>query len=351
MEYIIADESFLDAVKAWANFSYTYKSKTLHGKPDVVNEAMSNIQSFLGDQDVHIALGFNECYFVLDDKKQGDWTQIDDWYTIPPDDLFQDTVPYVNKYGLKLHSLKTDNFDTGVVIQQSTEKEHGLLVLASSSSNLMDLHGHWTYCQKSVNVPPWFLASSAYRSTLSHDNHAWRNLDKLPNRPVLFGSSYDYIQPWASNTFCQATALGFAIAFTSDDKDMQCLVSSYESVDQDKFDNLIQKQKWFKDLPNKDLPVQAWILSDAEIEREQYTPQEVTEQQEVPINLLGSELLTQNAFARNFEISFSIVKHIAFILKGKIDQSKLDYLDADIKILDDFLLNTKDAATIMAFDR
>lgn len=351
MEDIISDKSFLSAVKAWATFSYDYKGTRLYGKPEEVNDAIQNIQNFLGSQEVHTALGFNECYAVKNDNDYN-LIQIQQWFRMPPETMFQDTEPFGSDDFLDLGELKVTGLSkTDMRNQISTQKQQGILVLRSDATELGDLHGHWVYAQQSKNVPNWFKASKLFHSSKSHSSHAWHNLHPYSDDIILFGDSYDYIQPWNSNSFCQATAIGFAIALTSDDKDMQSLVGSYTSVDQNKFDNLIQKQAWFKKLKNKRLKVPAWELTTEE--KEDKTDEEIKDNETVDVNILGSELASKNDFASNWEISFQIVKHIYNILADNklMPKRVLKHMKYDISIIDDFLLSTKDAAVILGFDR
>jgi len=353
MENLIKDKQFLESVKAWANFTYEDPVTRLffHGKPENVNAAIQTIQNILGSIDIHTALGFNECYYVENDNDVPDMTQIFQWFRMKPETLFQDTIPKENNDGLYLEELETnvakflpnDITDT----QKHTERIKGVLVLHSQSHDEDDQHGHWVYAQKPHFIPSWFVETSAYKSALTHESHPWKSIQiRDHHHPILFGKSYDYIQPWGSNTFCQATAIGFALAFTSDDKDLQTLIGSYISVNQNYYDNLIKKQKWFKQLKNKRLLVPAWKIDDDTV-----TSTEKLEEETVEINILGSEFATKDDFVHNWKISFKIVKHLVSLLQSKIDSYTINTLKKKIRIIDTFLAYNEDGYAILAFDR
>jgi hypothetical protein len=202
----------------------TYQWAKGPGKPETINDAVMDIQNIVGSWTMADITGIPQIYDV----------QLDQYFEL--------------KNGT--HFYEGDIEETGSTPDITTEpseipkdckqkKIHdkfGVMAIYTLEGSLNE--GHWIFYIKPEFVPTWFYDTNIYKNKLQTSD--W---DKGSLEYMAFGKSEDYLQPWGTNSWCQTTALIFALAFRGDEEAIKA-VKEFRIGEQDLYDKQYQLTKW-----------------------------------------------------------------------------------------------------------
>ena len=242
------------------------------GKPEPINDAIIDIQNSVGSWTFATACGLNQIYDV----------QVDDYFDLPLGKRFYEgdieDEGNIPKITTRPQEIPRD------VIQKKNSDALGVMAIDTygGSANA----GHWIFYCKPEYTPDWFLETNIYKHSAPLSD--W-------SRPMLsyhaFGKTEDYLQPWATNAWCQTVALMFGMAWAGDPVAIAAVKDLRVGL-QDTYDLEYQRSAWGR----KETTVTSW------------------EDDNLVTNaLLASELAPQpmDAFKGNWMVTLKFLEYLA----------------------------------------
>lgn len=306
---LYADVPSEKAIIDWANAP---------GKPDEVSEAISWIQGIIGDNEWAFNTGINQAYS----------NQMRAWFRLKPN------TKYIEGNNPRSEKLSVKNTKQ----HHNTKNWKGAMFFDEYSGGA----GHWFYACRAKDVPNWFLQTDLFIS--GHFVKSWkalRGLARTTDKIVKFGHTGNektrepgnYLQPYATNQWCQAYAALFALAFNDPrgDSKWSLALKQLRCKNQDEADAKATHNQGIVDA-TEEIVIPAW---------------EFDEPQTLPRSVLASELMCSDVFSSNFSVMRDIIPELLSLDK-KLSKKDSKYY---VKIINDYLMHGSEALMNCTFDR